>query len=186
MFPLCLFVTIVFGSHHVLCQENTEKTRMSSSALPTQCVFNSFLCKPSGLAVVKTLMNISSVSECQETCQGNKNCNFVTFTNFRNIATCHLLSSCEDKVCVVTSSYNNVQWKNHSWMFCFIQVPSCFSLEQCSSAPKSCSANSEFNKKCPKLMPPPAETRGGLAAWSCDGVNPYHDDIPAGSLCHTS
>ena len=98
MFPLRLFVTIVFGSHHVLCQKNTEKTRMSSSAPPTQCVFNSFLCKPSGLAVVKTLMNISSVSECQETCQGNKNCNFVTFTNFRNIATCHLLSSCEDKV----------------------------------------------------------------------------------------
>ena len=92
------FMTIFVGSQHVLCKEIPEKPEPISAEPPSECDFSSFLCKPSGLAVVKTLMNISSVTECQKTCQKSKICNFVTFTNFRNIATCHLLSSCEDKV----------------------------------------------------------------------------------------
>ena len=98
MFSICL-MTIFLGSQHGLCQEAPQKSEMSpAEPPPSECEFSSHLCKPSGLAVVKTLMNISSVSGCQKTCQRSKNCNFVTFTNFRNIATCHLLSSCEDKV----------------------------------------------------------------------------------------
>ena len=98
MFLICL-MTIFLGSQHGLCQEAPQKSEMSpAEPPPSECEFSSYLCKPSGLAVVKTLMNISSVSGCQKTCQRSKNCNFVTFTNFRNIATCHLLSSCEDKV----------------------------------------------------------------------------------------
>ena len=98
MFSICL-MTFFLGSQHGLCQEPPQKSEMSSAEPPpSECEFSSYLCKPSGLAVVKTLMNISSVTACQKTCQRSKNCNFVTFTNFRNIATCHLLSSCEDKV----------------------------------------------------------------------------------------
>ena len=97
MFSICV-MTILQVSQIVLCQEIPEKSERIPAEPPSECEFSSFLCKPSGLAVVKTLMNISSVSECQKTCQRSKNCNFVTFTNFRNIATCHLLSSCQDKV----------------------------------------------------------------------------------------
>ena len=66
----------------------------------SDCQLSSHLCKPSSLSLVKTVMNIASVTGCQELCakDESKKCKFVTFTNFRNIATCHLLAHCDDKV----------------------------------------------------------------------------------------
>ena len=140
----------------------------------SDCQLSSHLCKPSSLSLVKTVMNIASVTGCQELCakDESKKCKFVTFTNFRNIATCHLLAHCDDKVGTTFYIY----------IFIFSsQLPPCYSLADCSSAPASCDAKTR-PKQCAKLeVQGPEEVK-----WNCGDINPYHSDIPAGTVCTTS
>ena len=64
------------------------------------CNISSHMCKPSGLSVINTLDNVTSVVECKAKCQEDEKCNFVTFTKFRRTPMCYLLSECQDKVCI--------------------------------------------------------------------------------------
>ena len=70
------------------------------TAEKSNCKFSTHLCKPSSLSLVKTVINITSITGCQNMCAKEKSpkCKFVTLTNFRNITSCHLLTNCDDKV----------------------------------------------------------------------------------------
>jgi len=138
---------------------NTTATKQNEDN-EVKCRMLSHLCKPSGISVVRTLMNTSTVGDCQKSCNATKDCNFLTFTNFRNIATCHLLSQCEEK------------------------LPPCYSHEHCVSAPKTCSAENEKGKKCKKLEWKP--DKGSNARWNCDSGNAYKEDIKPGTMCQAS
>ena len=79
------------------------------TAEKSNCKFSTHLCKPSSLSLVKTVINITSITGCQNMCAKEKSpkCKFVTLTNFRNITSCHLLTNCDDKVltlCLSSSS----------------------------------------------------------------------------------
>ena len=92
----------------------------------------------SGISVIVTLMNTSSVGDCEKACAATKDCNFLTFTNFRNIATCHLLSQCEEKVGLVIRMNLNGRIGNHifvhrppgkiGWAISNFWEKQCFSL----------------------------------------------------------
>ena len=71
--------------------------------------------------------------------------------------------------------------KIFSSLSCSPQLPPCYSLADCSSAPASCDAKTR-PKQCAKL-----EVQGPEdAKWNCGDINPYHSDIPAGTVCTTS
>ena len=68
-----------------------------------------------------------------------------------------------------------------SSLSCPPQLPPCYSLADCSSAPASCDAKTR-PKQCAKLeVQGPEEVK-----WNCGDINPYHSDIPAGTVCTTS
>ena len=83
-------------SDKVTKEESIDKSLNDEES--KSCNLTSHVCKPSGLSVISTLTNISSVAQCQTSCSENKECKFSTWTNFRHVATCHLLSHCTDKV----------------------------------------------------------------------------------------
>ena len=141
------------------------------------CNLTSHVCKPSGLSVISTLMNISSVTQCQSSCSQHPDCKFSTWTNFRAVATCHLLSHCTDKVW-----YDFEMMSNDD----VVKAPPCTSSDLCVSSTPQClslSSGSE-SKKCKKLII--ANDQQLQALWSCDQVNPYKDDVPSGTTCEIS
>ena len=82
------------------------------TAEKSNCKFSTHLCKPSSLSLVKTVINITSITGCQNLCAKEKSpkCKFVTLTNFRNITSCHLLTNCDDKVLTLCLSSTSNQY----------------------------------------------------------------------------
>ena len=82
------------------------------TAEKSNCKFSTHLCKPSSLSLVKTVINITSITGCQNMCAKEKSpkCKFVTLTNFRNITSCHLLTNCDDKVLTLCLSSTSNQY----------------------------------------------------------------------------
>ena len=105
-----IVIVVAISLVKVPCQAAAAPPPPPPPAEASDCRMSSHLCKPSSLSLVKTVMNIASVTGCQELCakDESKKCKFVTFTNFRNIATCHLLSHCDDKVRTTFYIYNNI------------------------------------------------------------------------------
>ena len=98
-------VVCVISSVHVTCRgsikaEAPTKPPPQPLAENSDCKIITHLCNPSGLSVEKTFVNVTTLRECQHHCARDENqkCKYVTFSNFRNITSCHLLTNCDDKV----------------------------------------------------------------------------------------
>jgi len=80
---------------------------------------------------------------------------------------------------------------NFFTFFNFRRSPACYALRSCNEKKPPCTVSSvcvsgqrdcQHQASCPKLSHKP----GKEARWRCEGVNPYKEDIPAGTSCHTS
>ena len=91
--------------------------------------------------------------ECGGKCEEEEDCQFITFTNFRNIGVCHLLRDCQEKVKKGHQLIRQIfsfKYRAKEPLTVFFQYPPCSSESDCVSVPKSCNVESDV-KKCARL-----------------------------------